>query len=167
MLNKNITTSEAIAILLHTAAAAGGFYLVSFILGMLVTSPLALLLALAFVNIINIIYYFSTLYPAVLNWIVAKVDQFRSYMNTKQWYVNTKAKISKATARVLNTKVVKSVIISAVVSFYFIKGKLVPVYDYVVGKIKAAKNWVVSKFRQTTTAVSARFVSTPVDAVVA
>ena len=146
MFNKNISLSEAVAILIHTAVAAGGFYLMGFILSFLLVSPVSLLIGLLFVNIMSIIYYFSNLYVKVIQWLTVKVEVAIDYLKEKSWFRKI-MKVAKKTANtVRESKTYQWVKITALLAYINVAGMFNRVAEFVGNKFKAAKNFVVTKY---------------------
>lgn len=146
MFNKNISLSEAVAILIHTAVAAGGFYLMGFILSFLLVSPVSILIGLLFINIVSIIYYFSTLYAKVLKYLVVKVEACFDYLREKSWF----KKVMKTTRKIGNTiaksKTYQWLKITALLGYIQIASLFNRVAEFIGNKYNSVKNFVVSKY---------------------
>ena len=146
MFNKNISLSEAVAILIHTAVAAGGFYLMGFILSFLLVSPVSILIGLLFVNIVSIIYYFSNLYVKVIQWLTVKVEVAMDYLKERSWFRKV-MKVAKKTANtVRRSKTYQWVKVTVLLAYINVASLFNRACDFIGRKFPAVKNFVVSKY---------------------
>lgn len=102
MLKIQFGAQEAITIILTSAMSVGGFYLLTYVMSVLIMSPIALLIGLLVLNILNIWYHLSPLYTKVFEWTynivgkaLNKISESRTCQKIARFVIRTKNTIKE------------------------------------------------------------------------